>query len=318
MVRKYSKILVAGGAGFIGSHIVEKLLKANKEVTVLDNLYTGQIENLERHSQNKNFRFVKGDVRNLDLVKQVVGDVDAVFNLAAIVSVPRSIENPLLVNDVNVGGALNLLKASSDSGVKRFVQSSSASVYGNPEKLPLREDSPTKPISPYAVAELAAENYANAFYSVYGLETVCLRYFNVFGPRQTCSSYSGVITIFVNQLLRNQSPTVLGDGEQTRDFVYVEDVASANILALTQNSAQGEIFNISSGRATTLNTLVKLLQETMGKMNLDPVYSETRLGDIKHSWANIEKAKSILGYEPMISLETGLRRLLNWASGRPI
>jgi len=310
--------LVAGGAGFIGSHIVDFLLEADKEVTVLDNLYSGKRENVERYKENENFRFVKGEVRNFELVKRLVSDVDAVFNLAAVVSVPRSVENPLLVNDVNVGGALNLLKASCDSGVKRFVQSSSASVYGDAEVLPLHEDSPTKPISPYAVAELAAENYANAFCRVYGLETVCLRYFNVFGPRQTYSAYSGVITIFVNQLLRNQSPTVLGDGEQTRDFVYVEDVVWANVLALTKKDAVGEVFNISSGRETSLNRLIQLLQKIMGKTNLNPVFSEPRTGDIQHSCASIEKAERMMGYEPKTSLEEGLTKLCEWASAKRI
>ena len=185
MAQQNSKILVAGGAGFIGSHIVDKLIKADAEVTVLDNLYAGQIENIEQHKQNKNFHFVKGDVRNFKLVKEIVNNVDAVFNLAAVVSVPRSVENPLLTNDVNVKGTLNLLKACLNSDVKRFIQASSASVYGDAKTLPVCEDSASKPISPYAVSELAAENYAKVFYHVYGLETVCLRYFNVFGPRQT-------------------------------------------------------------------------------------------------------------------------------------
>jgi dTDP-glucose 4,6-dehydratase len=307
-----SKILVAGGAGFIGSHIVDKLIKADAEVTVLDNLYTGQLENLKEHKQNKDFLFVKGDVRNFNLVKNLVNTVDAVFNLAAVVSVPKSIENPLLVNDVNVNGTLNLLRASLDSDVKRFIQASSASVYGDTQTLPVHEEMAPKPISPYAVAELAAESYAKVFHHVYGLETVCLRYFNVFGPRQTYSAYSGVITIFVNQLLRNHPPTILGDGEQTRDFVFVEDVASANLLALKKKEAAGEIFNISTGKATSINRLVQMLQEIMRQTKMKPIHRETRPGDIRYSYASIEKAKRILGYEPMSSLQKGLKKLVEW------
>jgi len=303
---------VAGGAGFIGSHVVDRLIEADIEVTVLDNLRTGQVENIKRHEKNKNFRFVRGDVRNFKLVKELVSNVDAVFNLAALVSVPRSIENPLLTNDVNVKGTLNLLKASLDSDVKRFVQSSSAAVYGENRKLPVRESFAPEPMSPYGVSKLAADNYAKVFHNVYGLETVCLRYFNVFGPRQTCSAYSGVISIFVNQLLRDQPPTILGDGEQTRDFVFVEDVASANLLALTKKGVAGEIFNVSTGKATTINKLVQKLQEITGKTDLKPIYGEPRPGDIRHSYANIEKARRVLGYKPVYQLEEGLRKLVDW------
>jgi len=308
----FSKVLVAGGAGFIGSHIVDKLLEAGAEVTVLDNLYSGQMENIEQHKKNRNFHFVKGDVRDFKLVRSVVKNVEAVFNEAAVVSVPRSVENPLLASDVNINGALNLLKASLDSGVKRFVQASSASVYGDTEMLPLAENMPSKPISPYAVSELAAENYARVFCSVYGLETVCLRYFNVYGPRQTYSAYSGATTIFVNQLLRNQPPTINGDGEQTRDFVYVEDVVAANMLALAGRNVLGEVFNIATGKATTINKLVRTLQKTMGKTRLKPVHKEPRPGDIRHSYASIEKARRILGYEPVFTLEKGLGKLAEW------
>lgn len=309
---QYSKFLVAGGAGFIGSHIVDKLLEGGAEVTVLDNLYAGQMENIEQHKKNRNLHLVKGDVRNLGHVKRLVRNVDAVFNDAAVVSVPRSVENPLLASDVNINGALNLLKASLDSGVKRFVQASSASVYGDTSTLPLQENMASKPISPYAVSELAAENYAKVFHSVYGLKTVCLRYFNVYGPRQTYSAYSGATTIFLNQLMRNQPPTINGDGEQTRDFVYVEDVVSANMLALTRKNAVGEVFNVATGEAASINKLVQTLQKTMGKMHLKPIHKEPRLGDIRHSYASIEKAKRILGYEPVFTLEKGLEKLADW------
>jgi dTDP-glucose 4,6-dehydratase len=304
-----SEVLVAGGAGFIGSHIVDKLIDANAKVTVIDNLFAGQLENIEQHKKNKNFRFIKGDIRNLKLVKETIKSVDFVINAAAVVSVPRSIENPLLVNEVNVKGTLNLLKASLDSDVKRFIQASSASVYGDAQTLPVCEDFAPKPLSPYAVSKLAADNYASVFYQVYGLETVCLRYFNVYGPRQANNPYSGVITIFANDLLSNRAPKIFGDGKQTRDFVFVEDVASANLLALTKN-AVGEIFNIASGKATTINKLIQILQKTMGKKNLKPVHQEPRAGDIRFSYASIEKARTRLGYAPKVSLENGLKELV--------
>jgi len=318
MIRQNSKILVAGGAGFIGSHIVDKLLEVGAEVTVLDNLYSGKIENIKHHNRDKNFHFVKGDVRNFKLVRDLVKNLDAVFNDAAVVSVPRSVENPLLANDVNVVGTLNLLKASLDSGVKRFVQASSASVYGDTKTLPVHEDLPVKPISPYAVSELAAENYARVFHKVYGLETVCLRYFNVYGPRQTYSAYSGATTIFVNQLLSSKPPVIESDGEQTRDFVYVEDVALANMLALTRKGAVGEVFNIATGEPTTINRLVQTLQKVMGKEHLKPIHKEPRPGDIRYSYASIEKARKVLGYNPMFPLEKGLRRLAEWYTAKSL
>jgi nucleoside-diphosphate-sugar epimerase len=310
MVQANSRILVTGGAGFIGSHVVDKLIEANAEVTVLDNLDTGRMENIAQHKQNRNFHFVKGDIRNFRLVKRVVKELDAVFNLAAIASVQRSIENPLLVNSVNVKGTLNLLKASLDSNVKRFVQASSAAVYGDPKTLPVLEDFTPKPLSPYAVSKLAADSYAMVFNHVYGLETVCLRYFNVYGPRQANNPYSGAITIFANELLGDQSPKIFGDGKQTRDFVFVEDVVSATMLALTEKQAVGEIFNIASGGATTINEIVRILQELLGKENLKPVHEEARQGDIRHSLAGIEKARALLGYNPVFSLDRGLEELI--------
>ncbi len=307
---RFSRILVAGGAGFIGSHIVDKLLNQDTEVIVLDNLYTGKPENIEQCKGDRNFRFVQGDVRNRDLVNRLIKGVDAVFNEAAVVSVSRSLEDPILANEVNVGGTLNLLKASLDSGVKRFVQASSASVYGNTETLPVLETLASNPVSPYAVAELAAENYAKVFHLNYGLETVCLRYFNVYGPRQAFSVYSGATTIFLNKLLNNQRPTILGDGNQTRDFVYVEDVVEANMLALKTKKAVGETFNIANGTPHTINELVLSLQKKLGKQKLKPIYKNPRKGDIKHSYASIEKAKRILQYKPKSTLEKGITKLV--------
>jgi nucleoside-diphosphate-sugar epimerase len=308
----FSRVLVAGGTGFIGSHIVDSLLRQDIEVTVLDNLYTGLLSNVKHWKNNRKFRLVRGDVRNSDLVKREVADVDAVFNEAAVVSVSRSVQNPILVNEVNVGGTLNLLESCLNSGVKRFIQASSASVYGNTETFPLSENLTPNPISPYAVAELAAESYAKVFYLVYGLKTVCLRYFNVFGPRQTLSAYSGVITVFLNKLLRNQQPVILGDGHQTRDFVYVEDVVEANMLALNTKKGVGEVFNIATGAPHTINELVSNLQERLGKQHLKPIYKRSRPGDIRNSYASIEKAEKILGYEPRFSLEQGIVKLVEW------
>jgi nucleoside-diphosphate-sugar epimerase len=313
---EFSRVLVAGGAGFIGSHIVDRLIHEGIEVTVLDNFYSGNLANLKQHEGNSNLHLIEGDVRNLDLVRKVVKDVDAVFNDAAVVSIPRSLENPILANEVNVGGTLNLLKTSLDFGVKRFVQASSASVYGNAEKLPVKEDYPPRPIAPYAVSELAAEGYARVFCSCYGLETVCLRYFNVYGPRQPFNAYSGVITIFMNQLLHGEQPIVFGDGKQTRDFVYVEDVVQANIKALTARKAAGEIVNVATGTTASINELLSNLKEIMQKTHLTPICKPPRKGDIKQSYASIEKAKEILGYRPMFSLKKGLTELVKWYTKR--
>lgn len=310
MVQKNLRALVTGGAGFIGSHVVDRLISVDADVTVLDNLDTGKMENITQHKQNRNFHFIKGDIRDFDLVKKLVEDIDAVFNLAAIASVQRSVEDPVLVNDVNVKGTLNLLKASLDSSVKRFIQVSSAAVYGDASTLPLREDFKPMPLSPYAVSKLAAENYAMVFNRIYGLETVCLRYFNVYGPRQANNDYSGAISIFADAILENRSPMIFGDGEQTRDFVFVKDVVSANMLALTEMKAIGESFNIASSEATSINEIVRILQKLIGKKELKPVFEEPREGDIQNSRASIEKARKLLGYEPVFTLEEGLRQLV--------
>ena len=304
------RVLVTGGAGFIGSHTVDKLLVEGVEVVVLDNLRSGRLENIRQHVNKGNFRFVRGDIRNLHLVKDLVSDVDAVIHLAALVSVPESIKDPALTYAINVNGTLNLLKASVDFGVKRFVYASSCAVYGNAENLPIKEDYPPKPLSPYASSKLTAEDYVQKYNRNFGLETVCLRYFNVYGPRQIYSDYSGVITRFINRLTNDLPLVIFSDGEQTRDFVYVTDVAEANILALKHAKAIGEIFNIGTGVATTINQLANMLLELAGKNSLETVHSEPREGDIRHSVADISKAKEKLGYCPKVSLKDGLKRLL--------
>jgi nucleoside-diphosphate-sugar epimerase len=308
LVQENSRILVTGGAGFIGSHVVDKLVETDVEVRVLDNLDTGKMENVAQHGKSSNFSFVEGDIRDLQLVKQLVKGVDAVVNLAAIASVQRSVEDPLLVNEVNVRGTLNLLKASVDGNVKRFIQASSAAVYGDVQRLPVCEDSSPVPLSPYAVSKLAAESYAMVFNRVYGLGAVCLRFFNVYGPRQANSPYSGVITIFANEILARRPPRIFGDGEQTRDFVFVDDVVSAIMLALTKKNAVGEVFNVASGRAISINSVVEILQRILGG-DLRPVHGRPREGDIRHSYASVEKARALLGFDPVFSLEEGLREL---------
>jgi len=314
MSRRYSKVLVTGGAGFIGSHLVDRLLNDGFEVRVLDDVSTGRMENLVHHENRKDFDFVKGDVRNPELVKKAVTGVDVVFHEAALISVTRSVENPALTNEINVAGTLNMLKASSDAGVKRFIHASSSSVYGEIETLPKREDLTTQPISPYAVSKLAAENYVKVFSEVYGLETVSLRYFNVYGPRQTIGPYSGVITIFINRLMNNQPPIIFGDGEQTRDFTNVQDVVEANMLAMKNKSATGEVFNVATGEPTTINHLAKLLLQIMDRTSLKPVYEKPRPGDIRQSYADVSKARKMLGYEPKTVLREGLEKLVEWCA----
>jgi nucleoside-diphosphate-sugar epimerase len=310
----FSEILVTGGAGFIGSHIVDRLLDEGLKVRVLDNCSTGEKKNLAQHQNKKAFQFIEGDIRNFDLVKKTVKGADAVIHEAALVSVTRSVENPLLSNEVNVTGTVNLLKACVDAHVKRFIYASSCAVYGDTETLPNHENLTPKPLSPYAADKLAAENYAKVFHDVYGLETVSLRYFNVYGPRQKYGPYSGVISIFINLLLENKPPIIYGDGKQTRDFINVKDVVEANMLALSKRKTVGEVFNISTGEATTINKLTETIQKIMGKTFLKPVHTEPRPGDIKHSYGDISKARRKLEYEPKVQLEKGLSELVKWYS----
>jgi nucleoside-diphosphate-sugar epimerase len=306
----FSVILVTGGAGFIGSHIVDRLLDEGFEVRVLDNLSTGDEMNLAAHQNKKSFQFIEGDIRNCDLVEKTVKGVDAVIHEAALVSVTRSVENPLLSHEINLLGTVNLLKACKEAHVKRFVLASSCAVYGDTETLPNHENLEPKPLSPYAAHKLAAEKYAQKFYKVHGLETVSLRYFNVYGPRQKYGPYSGVISILINRLLNDEPPTIYGDGMQTRDFVNVKDVVEANMLALSKQEAVGEVFNISTGKAVTINKLTETIQKIMDKTNLEPVHAEARQGDIKHSYGDITKAKRKLGYKPKVQLEQGLNELI--------
>lgn len=315
MTKRYSRILVTGGAGFIGSHIVDRLLGEGFDVTVLDNLSMGNLENIAQHKGKKEFHFVKGDIRNFDLVRNTVKDIDAVFHEAAFVSVTLSLEDPMLVNDVNVTGTLNLLKAAVDLNVKRFILASSAAVYGETATPRKGEEIPPEPAQPYGVSKLAAESYTRSFYGSYGLETVALRYFNVFGPRQRFdiqSPYGGVITIFVNRLIRNMAPIIYGDGEQTRDFVYIRDLVEANMLALNSKNAAGDFFNIGTGIETSINKVAEALKNSLNKKDIKNVYAENRPGELKRGYADISKAKKALNYAPKFSFEQGIAELVKW------
>ena len=302
--------LVTGGGGFIGSNIVEELIKRGEKVRVLDNFSTGKRDNLLPFQDQ--VELVEGDIRSYHIVRAAVEGVDFILHQAALPSVPRSINDPLTTNEVNVVGTLNILNAAKDVGVKRIVYASSSSIYGDLETMPKTEDMLPKPLSPYAVSKLAGEKYCQVFTKLYGLETVALRYFNVFGPRQDpASQYSAVIPKFIKMLQQGKSPTVFGDGEQSRDFTFVQNVVHANMLACGEGleSLSGEVFNIAFGKRITINALVEKINAILGT-HVDPVYAEPRSGDVKHSLANIGKARQFLGYEPEIDFEEGLRRTI--------
>jgi len=309
MMHRYSRILVTGGAGFIGSHIVDRLLKKGTAVAVLDNLRGGKFENIKQHMKKKNFSFINGDLRDYSSVERAVKDVDAVIHLAGVISVSESFENPYLYNDVNVVGTLNVLNASLKSNVKRFIYASSCAVYGDPKELPVKETGPFHPNSPYAISKRTAELYVQLHFKAFGLETVCLRFFNVYGPRQVHNQYSGVIIKFLDCLKLNRPLMIFGDGEQTRDFINVQDVVEANMLTLERNSVVGEVFNIGTGVATRIDHLAKTMLE-IAKGHSKIIYSKAREGDIRHSVADVSKAKEMLRFFPKVSLESGLRKLI--------
>jgi nucleoside-diphosphate-sugar epimerase len=315
MIQEYSRVLVTGGCGFIGSHIADQLLREGSEVTIIDNLDTGHLANVAGHQGKKGFNFIQGDIRDFALVKETMKDVDAVFHEAALASVTLSVKDPILTNDINVTGTLNLLKASADLHVKRFIYASSAAVYGDTLSPQKKEDLAPNPRSPYGISKLAAENYVKIFYKLYGLETVSLRYFNVYGPRQRFDlqcAYGGVITIFTNRLLRGMPPVVFGDGEQTRDFVYVADVVEANMLALNCRKAAGEAFNVGTGSSVSVNQVAETLKEIMNKKELKNISAPPRPADGRHGYADINKAHSILGFHPKVGLKDGLTQLVEW------
>jgi len=304
-------ILVTGGAGFIGSHLVDRLMREGYEITVLDNLSTGKIENVQHHLDNPRFNVIKGDVQNSRHVNRAIEDVDTIFHLAAFVNVPRSMENPMLANNVNVRGTLNLLRASLKRDMAQFVYVSTCAVYGEACYLPISEDHPTDPLSPYGISKLAAEQYCRVFNRTFDLKTVCLRCFNVYGPRQFRGPYGAAIAHFISRLKENEPPIIYGNGEQIRDFLHVEDAVEACMLSLSTENCTGQVINIGTGMKTTINQLVNLLTKIMRKDHITPVYAESRKVDIKHSYAEISKAQKMLGFKPKVTLEKGLRRLLD-------
>lgn len=303
-------MLVTGGAGFIGSHLVERLLSEGHEVRILDNFSTGRRSNIEAFVGDVDV--VEADVRDLAAVAGAVRGVEVVFHEAALASVPRSVDDPASSNEVNVQGTLNVLLASRDAGVRRLVYASSSSVYGDGPELPKREEMSPAPASPYAVGKLAGEYYARAFPALYGLECVCLRYFNVFGPRQDpTSQYAAVVPIFTSTLLAGGRPTIYGDGEQSRDFTYVSGVVDANVLAADSDRAVGEVINVACGITVTVNELFSALRDKTGA-SVEPRYDEARPGDVKHSFAAVTKAKELLGFECSVPFDEGLDRTIDW------
>jgi len=307
-----ARILVTGGAGFIGSHIATALLAQGDEVRILDDLSTGYERNL---AENPKAEFVRGSVTEPERVRAAVEGCDFVYHQAALASVPRSVKDPIASNEANVTGTLNVLVACRDAEVKRVIYAASSSAYGDSETLPKIETMPTAPKSPYAVAKLAGEHYMRAFASVYGMETLSIRYFNVFGPRQDpTSQYAAVIPLFIDALLEEKPPTIHGDGEQSRDFTYIDNVVHANLLALTAPRLGGETINVALGGRITLNELYAHIAKILGS-DIQPEHSEPRAGDVRHSQASIEKAEELLGYASKVSVEDGLARTVEWYRG---
>jgi nucleoside-diphosphate-sugar epimerase len=301
-----TRFLVTGGAGFIGSHIAKRLVGEGAVVRVVDNLSTGQVARLE--DLRCSIEYVEADLADNLVSDEAVKDVDYVLHQAAIPSVQRSVCDPVGTNRANVTATLNLLESCRKAGIRRFVFAASSSAYGDTEVLPKSEEMQPNPLSPYALQKLAGEHYCKLYYSLYGLETVCLRYFNVFGPGQDPhSEYSAVIPKFISKLLINEQITVYGDGEQSRDFTYVENVVDANLLALQATKACGKVLNIGCGERITLNTLIRLLEEIVG-VKAKVSYSASKPGDVRHSLADINWARRLLGYEPKVMVKEGLRR----------
>ena len=301
-----NKIIITGGLGFIGSNLAERLIK-NNEVTIIDDESTGKMENI-KHLECDNLKVINGSITDLDLTDNFKGH-DYVFHQAALPSVPRSIKDPKGSNEANITGTLNVLVAAKDAGVKKVVCASSSSVYGDTPTLPKSEDMPVNPLSPYAITKMTGEFYCKVFQDIYGLQTISLRYFNVFGPRQDLTSqYSAVIPKFIDAILNNKSLVVYGDGEQSRDFSYIKHVVDANILAC--ESDKTGVYNIACGRRITINQLIDMVNEILGK-DVEPTYSEVRAGDIKHSLADISKA-SMFGYEPKSDFKQELEETIRW------
>jgi UDP-N-acetylglucosamine 4-epimerase len=314
------RILITGGAGFIGSNLCEALLKKDNKVVCLDNFATGKRENIKEFLNDPNFTLIEGDIRKLEDCLKATKGVDYILHQAALGSVPRSIKDPITSNEVNVSGFLNMLVASRDNGVKRFVYAASSSTYGDSESMPKVEDVIGKPLSPYAITKYVNELYADVFSKTYGLETIGLRYFNVFGRRQDPKgAYAAVIPKFVSQLMKGESPVINGDGNYSRDFTYIDNVIQANLLSLatTNKKAINTVYNVAYGDRNTLNDLMKFLKEYLSELdskisNVEVTYGPNRIGDIPHSHASIAKAKENLNYNPEFTLQQGLKEAVKW------
>ncbi len=309
------RVLITGVAGFIGSNLADRLLELGANVISVDNLFNGRLENLDMALKNKNFEFHKGDIRDLNFLLDLFKDVDIVFHQAAFTSVPQSVKMPDNCNDVNVNGVLNVLNAARRMDVEKIIFASSSSVYGDTPTLPKREDMRRIPISPYGVAKLASEAYMQVYHQVYGLKTTSLRYFNVFGPRQRDSPYSGVIAIWLGNIIRDDDLIVFGDGKNSRDFTYIKDVVQANILA-AEHDAPGEILNIGANLPISLTELAKLMLKITNKEHLNIIYTDPRPGDIIHSYADISKAMEQIKFKPQYNQEQGLKDYFKWYSNK--
>lgn len=308
------RFVITGGAGFIGSNTVLELVKNNNKVIAIDNLSTGNMRNLSEVGSQ--ISFVNGDIQDLDLLKEQFTDADYVLHYAALASVPQSVKDPIAANRNNIDGTLNVLIAARDTGVERVVCISSSAVYGDSPVLPKTEDMKPEPLTPYALTKLVGEQYCKLFYDLYGLETVSLRYFNVFGPHQDENSqYAAVIPKFITAMLKNERPTIYGDGEQSRDFTYIKDTVEATLITCDVKAAAGKVFNIASGETITLNELLDKLNIILNT-EIKPKYAHVRSGDIKHSMADISRAQKVLGLEPKYGIEYGLQKTIDWFKNR--
>jgi len=314
------KVLVTGGAGFIGSNLIDSLLAEGNYVVCLDNFSTGNRKNIKEFLNNKNFRLIEGDIRDLSVCREAVHGIDIVFHQAALGSVPRSIADPVSATDVNVGGFVKILHASVEAGVKRFIYAASSSTYGDNPDFPKVEERIGNPLSPYAVTKYADELFAKVFSSVYGIDVVGLRYFNVFGPKQDPEgAYAAVIPKFILKLMRHEQPVINGDGTISRDFTYVENVVQANHLAavVEDREALNQVYNVACGESTTINRLYDIIREELGRhdkevLKIEPIHGPERKGDIRHSLASIEKASKLLGYNPTHYIKEGMNKTVNW------
>jgi nucleoside-diphosphate-sugar epimerase len=305
-----ARFLITGGAGFIGSNIARKVVSEGGEVVVLDNFSTGFESNLE--DIKKDITLIRGDICDMPTVRKAAEGADFVLHHAAVVSVVRSIDDPARTSQVNIGGTLNCLLAARDAGAKRFIFAGSSSAYGDNPTLPKQEDMKPEPLSPYAVSKLTGEMYVRVFNNVYGLEAVTLRYFNIFGPYQDPNSpYAAVIPIFITRLAHGEAPVVYGDGEQSRDFTYIDNAVRANLLAVEAEGAPGKVFNVACGQRFTLNDLLDKLKSLVGN-HVEARYEDARPGDVKHSLGDISRARKILGYEPAVKFEDGLKKTVDW------